>query len=82
MATSYKVSLSKADETVEIYGKVYKHGDSFELPAELKPDPEYSKFAKRPAFTFETSRRTRNVQTGAWSVEKDTKRVLLPVVEA
>lgn len=82
MATNYKVSLAKEDATVEIDGKTYKNGDSITLPAGLTPDVEFSKFSRRPAFRYETTRQTRDVSTGAKTTERDVKRVLLPIVEA
>ncbi len=71
------------DFTLKHKGEVteYKTGDTVNLPPEFKFDPAYSNLprVKRPAFSYETSRKARNMTTGAMETEIDVKRVLLPV---
>ena len=77
----YKIHLEDPEGEVTVEGVTYHDGDEFILPKGWSYDKEFSKFAKKIAFSYPTERRSRNVQTGAWTKEIDMKRVLLPVVE-
>lgn len=79
---SFVFRLDDPDGVVEVGGKTYRNGDEFEIPKGWKYDAEFSKFCKHPSFSYETSRRTRNVRTGAWENTIDVKRESLPVIEA
>ena len=79
---TFMFRLDDPQATVEVEGKTYRSGDTFDVPKGWAYDEEFSKFVKRPSFSYETRRKVRNVKTGAseWSI--DVKRVSLPVIES